>query len=132
MLCVDAFQFTDGPAAAREIARLLRPGGRAAITCWAPRANGAEVPQRHAAADPVGALRAAGLVADEEEHPEWMPAQRRVFELALAEGDPGDDEALRALQAEATTMLAVHDDLRRLLVLGHRPASAAPGPPPRR
>ena len=37
MLCTDAIQFPDEPASAyEEIRRVLKPGGRAALTCWEP------------------------------------------------------------------------------------------------
>ena len=37
VLCVDAIQFAQPPAAAyRELRRVLGPGGRAVLTCWEP------------------------------------------------------------------------------------------------
>jgi ubiquinone/menaquinone biosynthesis C-methylase UbiE len=37
VLCTDAIQFPDEPASAyEEIRRVLKPGGRAALTCWEP------------------------------------------------------------------------------------------------
>jgi len=37
VLCTDAIQFPDEPASAYdEIRRVLKPGGRAALTCWEP------------------------------------------------------------------------------------------------
>ena len=37
MLCTDAIQFPGEPASAyEEIRRVLRPGGRTALTCWEP------------------------------------------------------------------------------------------------
>ncbi|MGH3978117.1 MAG: hypothetical protein ACRDRZ_03805 [Pseudonocardiaceae bacterium] len=71
--------------------------------------------------DPAAAIRAAGFAVREEEHPPWMDVQRRVFELALEAGDPGDDAALRALQDEARSILPIHDELRRVLVVAQAP-----------
>ena len=37
MLCTDAIQFPDEPASAyEEIRRVLKSGGRVALTCWEP------------------------------------------------------------------------------------------------
>jgi ubiquinone/menaquinone biosynthesis C-methylase UbiE len=37
VLCTDAIQFPDEPAIAyEEIRRVLKPGGRVALTCWEP------------------------------------------------------------------------------------------------
>jgi ubiquinone/menaquinone biosynthesis C-methylase UbiE len=37
VLCTDAIQFSDDPSAAyREIRRILKAGGRVALTCWEP------------------------------------------------------------------------------------------------
>ena len=37
VLCTDAIQLPDEPASAyEEIRRVLKPGGRAALTCWEP------------------------------------------------------------------------------------------------
>jgi cyclopropane fatty-acyl-phospholipid synthase-like methyltransferase len=37
VLCTDAIQFPDEPASAyEEIRRVLKPGGRTALTCWEP------------------------------------------------------------------------------------------------
>ena len=60
----------DKDAVLREIARVLRPNGRAAITTWERRGTGpADLPAEYSIADAADLAQAAGLrVLVREEH----------------------------------------------------------------
>jgi SAM-dependent methyltransferase len=126
VMCVDAFQFGDPSSTAREIARILRPKARVAVTSWRPVHVGDEaLPERLRDLDVAGVLRAANLsILVNDAEPDWMEMQRRVFELALAAGDPGDDQALANLQREAERVLPSHERVERVFVVAERPALA--------
>ena len=60
LLCQQGMQFMpDKPAAAGEMARVLRPGGRAAISCWKTEAENPLAAAISAAAEAVGWTEAA-------------------------------------------------------------------------
>jgi ubiquinone/menaquinone biosynthesis C-methylase UbiE len=63
VLCVDAIQFAEQPAAAyEEMRRVLVPGGRAVLTCWEPvDPADAGLPDRLRAVDLRGGLTGAGF-----------------------------------------------------------------------
>jgi SAM-dependent methyltransferase len=123
VMCIDAFQFGDPQATALEIARILRPGARAALTNWRPlRAGDEALPERMRDLDVAGALSAANLsVVVNDDEPEWMALMRRTFELARDAGDPGEDQALANLQDEAERVLPVVDRSQRIFVVAERP-----------
>jgi len=123
VMCVDAFQFGDPQATALEIARILRPGARAALTNWRPlRAGDEALPERVRDLDVAGALSAAQLsVLVNDDEPDWMALQRKAFELARDAGDPGDDQALLHLQEEAERVLPSLDRVQRIFVVAERP-----------
>ena len=123
VMCIDAFQFGEPKATALEIARILRPGARAALTNWRPLRPGDEVlPERMRDLDVAGALSAAHLsLVVSEDVRDWMVLVRRAFELARAAGDPGDDQALANLQQEAERVLPVLDRTQRIFVVAERP-----------
>jgi ubiquinone/menaquinone biosynthesis C-methylase UbiE len=123
VLCTDAIQFPDEPAAAySEIARILKPGGRAALTCWES-ADGADdrVPSRIGRVSLAEDLRRAGFTEIEvRERPSWFAREHALWEEAAAI-DPGDDPALRSLHDEAAQNLERVPLFRRVLAVATRP-----------
>ena len=123
VLCTDAIQFPDEPALAyQEIRRVLKPGGRVALTCWEPfdRADERLVPRLrrvNLAAD----LRQAGFTDVEVwERPSWLACEHALWEDAAAL-DPGDDPALWSLHDEAVRSLQWTGLLRRVLAVATNP-----------
>jgi SAM-dependent methyltransferase len=123
VLCTDAIQFPDDPAVAYdEIRRVLRPGGRAVLTCWEPfdRADERLSPRLRRANLAVG-LRQAGFTDVEvRDRPSWLACEHALWEEAAAL-DPGDDPALRSLHDEAVRSLQWASLLRRVLAVATNP-----------
>jgi len=124
VLCVDAIQFAEQPAAAyQELRRVLVPGGRAVLTCWEPvdPADGG-LPERLRTVDLHGGLTGAGFAAvDVRERPAWRAAERGMWEEAAAL-DPGDDPALQSFHDEGVRSLQIFDRVRRVLATATAPA----------
>ena len=123
IMCVDAIQFaTPFHAAAREFRRVIRAGGRIALTSWRPvdRADD-RLPSRMTELNPEPDLVDAGfeqvVVAD---RPEWRQAERAMWQAALAVG-PTDDPAMQSMQGEAARVLEQFDRIRRVLVTAVAP-----------
>jgi SAM-dependent methyltransferase len=123
VLCTDAIQFPDEPAVAYdEIRRVLKPGGRVALTCWEPvdRADERLSPRIRRADLPAG-LRQAGFTDIEvRDRPSWLAREHALWEEA-GTLDPGDDPALRSLYDEAVRSLQWADLLRRVLAVATSP-----------
>jgi SAM-dependent methyltransferase len=122
VLVVDAIQFADPPAAGyQEIARVLRPGGRAVLTCWEGRDPGdVRLPLRLRRTDLAAGLAGAGFTeVTVTEQPRWLEAEQRLWEEA-ASIDPGDDPALRSLHDEGVASLARQPLIRRVLGVAAR------------
>src|SRR5260370_10676501 len=81
VLCTDAIQFPDEPAVAYdEIRRVLKPGGRVALTCWEPfdRADQRLSP-RLRRVDLAAGLHQAGFTDVEvRARPSWLERERAL------------------------------------------------------
>jgi SAM-dependent methyltransferase len=114
VMSVDALHFTPDPVAAgRELLRSTRPGSPLVATLWkAPRG-----PQR-LTRDHAADLAEAGWSIDTiEDHPEWLQAQIRLYQAALAVPASQADPAVARLQAEGRQLLDVLPSARRLMIV---------------
>ena len=128
VVCIDAIQFAASvPGALTESWRILRPGGRLAITTWQAPAPADGVPERIRQLDLARDLAGAGF--DEVEvltRPAWSAAERRLWTAAL-DLSPGADDALDELRDEAAGLLPLADSLHRVLAGGRRPGKPVAG-----
>jgi SAM-dependent methyltransferase len=123
VLCTDAIQFPDEPAGAyEEIRRVLKPGGRAALTCWEPLdRNDERLSPRIRRANLGSGLHQAGFTDVEvRDRPSWLAHEHALWEETVTL-DPGDDPALRSLHAEGVRSLQWTTLLRRVLAVATNP-----------
>jgi SAM-dependent methyltransferase len=124
VLCVDSFHFAPDPdAAAREVLRILRPGGRYVQTNWqASDPHDPQLPRGYRALDFANVLGRAGFTAIViEDRPDLAERVTEVYRAALETEAADDDPALRHLQDEARILLTWPDSIRRVLVIAERP-----------
>jgi SAM-dependent methyltransferase len=123
VLCTDAIQFPDDPSAAyREIRRVLKAGGRVALTCWEPVDRDDErLSVRLRRVDLAAGLAEAGFTGIEVcERPAWLERERAIWEEAVTI-DPGDDPALVSFHGEGVRSLEHFALIRRVLAVAAAP-----------
>lgn len=123
VLCTDSVQFPDQPAEAfREIRRVVRSGGRVALTGWEAIDRADErLPVKRRQADFGASLAAAGFTDIEvRDRPAWRERERAMWEEAAAL-DPGDDPALHSFRNEGAGVLPTFSLVRRILATATAP-----------
>jgi SAM-dependent methyltransferase len=118
VMCIDAVQFAEpAHAAYEEIRRVLTPGGRAVLTCWAPvDPQDDRLPARLRAVDLRAGLTAAGFIdVVVGDRPDWDAVEHALWQEAAAL-DPGEDPALRSLHEEGVRVLGYKELSRRVMV----------------
>lgn len=124
VMCIDAFQFaTDPVAAASEMRRLLRPGGRIVLTSWEAKDRADEsVAERLRRTDLAGSLSSAGFQeVTTQEREDWHTVALQLWEHALTL-DAAGDPALESTRAEAIRSIDTHDQIRRVMAIAVAPS----------
>jgi len=122
VICIDSMQYVpDKAAVLREVARVLRPGGRVVVTMWERRgAESADLPDVYSIGNAAGLAEAAGLqVAACEERDDWQELERSFYQRMIAEDSEQAEPAVRLLANEGRVMLPYSALARRLLLVAH-------------
>ena len=125
VLCIDAIQFASPSAAAyQEMRRVLKPGGRATLTCWEPIDRNVDgLPDRLRVVDLQAGLEGAGFQDVEvAERPNWRTAERAMWQEAVTL-DAGEDPALHSFRDEGVRSLLTFTLLRRVLATATAPTA---------
>ena len=120
IICIDALQLVPGKdALLREVARVIRPGGRAVITTWERRGGGSQdLPPSYSIASAGVLAAAAGLrVLGREERDDWLEQERAFYQRVIAGDSDQAEPALRLLAEEARDLLPYSASVRRLLLI---------------
>jgi SAM-dependent methyltransferase len=120
VVCIDALQVVpDKSGLLREIARVLRPGGRAVITTWERRGSeSADLPPVYSISDAGTLAGAAGLrIIAREERDDWLGQERAFYQSVIAQDSDQAEPALRLLAEEARELLPYSACVRRLLLV---------------
>ena len=122
VVVIDAIQFpSDQGSAYREMARIVRPGGRVVLTCWeAVDRDDPAVPERLRRVDLRAGLEAADFVDVEvRERARWRDAERAMWTEAAAL-HPGNDLALLSFHDEGVNALRTFEHTRRVMATAVR------------
>lgn len=120
VVCIDALQLVaDKNGLLREVARVLRPGGRAVITTWEQNAGEPRrLPAEYSIVDAAALVEAAGLrLLVREECDDWLQQQRTFFQRVIADDRDNAEPALRSLAEEGRSFLLHSASIRRLLLV---------------
>jgi SAM-dependent methyltransferase len=114
-ISIDVLQLVPGQAAMlKEMARVLKPAGRAVLTTWEGFGTAAD----RFPADTRTMLEQAGFtdISVAEQEP-WLTRQNKIYDRALTTDD-GTDPAITDLANEARKLAPYRDELRRVVVTG--------------
>jgi SAM-dependent methyltransferase len=123
VLCTDSIQFPDEPSAAyREVRRVLKPGGRAVLTCWEPvDRDDEQLSPKLRKVDLAAGLLAAGFTeVTVRDRPAWRDRERDIWEEAVTL-DPDAGPGLRSFHDEAARSLGYFHLIRRVLATATAP-----------
>nr|WP_269328977.1 class I SAM-dependent methyltransferase [Kineosporia babensis] len=123
LLCTDSVQFAEPRVdALTEFRRVLRPGGRLALTTWQAIRPDPALPTRLRNLDLRRDLQAAGfteiVVA---RRARWLALERALHEEAVSLPNDGEDAALADLQAESVRSLSTFGSIQRIVVFATAP-----------
>lgn len=108
VLCTDSIQFAKPQSSGyAEIARILRPGGRAVLTCWEPAGVADDrLGKRIRTVNLRAGLLTAGFAdVDVRDRPGWL-AREHAMNAEAATLDAGEDPALRSFRDEGARSVA--------------------------
>jgi SAM-dependent methyltransferase len=122
VICIDAMQFAEPyRAGLEECRRILRPGGRLALTGWQARDLADEQVPERMRRDIAGELADAGFAdVAVRDMPAWRTAERAHWKAAL-ELDPDADAGAAALHEEAQRVAPMLERTRRVLATARAP-----------